>query len=85
MNRTYENLKKLIEAGRYDMEDMYNKLDLFFAVGRINSIEYIELTGMIEPLISLVDEDPESVDELEQDLVIESDLDDVEDVLQEEK
>lgn len=46
---TYKNVKLLITAGRYEREDMYNKLDLFFAVGRISSGEYIELTGLIGP------------------------------------
>lgn len=33
MNRTYENCKLLITAGRYTYEDMFNKLDLFLMMG----------------------------------------------------
>lgn len=44
---TYRLCKRLIEAGRTD--NMLNKLDLFFAVGRITDDEYIELTGMLMP------------------------------------
>lgn len=62
MNRTYQNLKLLIEAGRYEVEDMYDKLDLFFAVGRISLDEYIELTGLIEPKPV---EEPENIIEAE--------------------
>lgn len=44
---TYTLCKRLIEAGR--TENMFNKLDIFFAVGRITDDEYIELTGMLIP------------------------------------
>lgn len=44
---TYTLCKRLIEAGRTD--NMFNKLDIFFAVGRITDDEYIELTGMLIP------------------------------------
>ena len=44
---TYTLCKRLIEAGRTD--NMLNKLDVFFAVGRITDDEYIELTGMLTP------------------------------------
>ena len=44
---TYTLCKRLIEAGRTD--NMPNKLDIFFAVGRITDDEYIELTGMLMP------------------------------------
>ena len=44
---TYTLCKRLIEAGRTD--NMLNKLDIFFAVGRITDDEYIELTGMLMP------------------------------------
>lgn len=44
---TYTLCKRLIEAGRTD--NMLNKLDVFFAVGRITDDQYIELTGMLTP------------------------------------
>lgn len=56
---TYKNLKLLIGAGRYEVDDMYNKLDLFLMVGRITVDEYIELTGMIEPEEVPVEPEPE--------------------------
>lgn len=49
MNRTYENCKLLITAGRYAYEDMFNKLDLFLMMGRITEAEYVELTGLLTP------------------------------------
>ena len=50
MNRTYENCKLLITAGRYTYEDMFNKLDLFLMMGRVTEAEYVELTGLpVEP------------------------------------
>lgn len=42
---TYKLCKRLIEAGRTD--NMQDKLDVFFAVGRITDEQYIELTGML--------------------------------------
>ena len=44
---TYTLCKRLIEAGRTN--NMQEKLDVFFAVGRITNDEYIELTGMLIP------------------------------------
>lgn len=49
MNRTYENCKLLITAGRYTYEDMFNKLDLFLMMGRVTEAEYVELTGLLTP------------------------------------
>ena len=51
-NMAYTLCKRLIEAGRTD--NMLNKLDIFFAVGRITDDEYIELTGMLIPVDELV-------------------------------
>ncbi|MGN0558215.1 MAG: hypothetical protein ACI4IS_02060 [Acutalibacteraceae bacterium] len=45
---TYTLCKRLIEAGRTN--NMQEKLDVFFAVGRITDDEYIELTGMLTPV-----------------------------------
>ena len=47
MNRTYENCKLIIIAGRYTYDDMFNKIDLFLMVGRITEAEYVELTGLL--------------------------------------
>lgn len=44
---TYRNCKKLIEAGRYEYEDMLNKLDVFLLGNRINKEEYIELIELM--------------------------------------
>ena len=49
MNRTYENCKLLITAGRYTYDDMFNKLDLFLMMGRVTEAEYVELTGLLTP------------------------------------
>jgi hypothetical protein len=40
---TYNLCKKLIEAGRMDA----NKLDVFYAAGRLTGEEYTELIGML--------------------------------------
>ncbi|WP_353096261.1 hypothetical protein [Tissierella praeacuta] len=39
----YNLLKNLIDAGKYEKEDMTNKLDVFFAFDRINTEQYQEL------------------------------------------
>lgn len=44
---TYKNCKKLIELGRYEKEDILNKLDVFLLNDRITQIEYEELASMI--------------------------------------
>lgn len=44
---TYRNCKKLIELGRYEREDMLNKLDVFLLNDRITQVQYEELVGMI--------------------------------------
>lgn len=44
---TYKNCKKLIEAGRYEYEDMMNKLDTFLLGDRITQAQYEELVEMI--------------------------------------
>lgn len=43
----YNLLKNLIEAGKYEKEDMQNKLDVFFAFDRITLEQYQELMEMI--------------------------------------
>lgn len=43
----YNLLKNLITAGKYDKEDMHNKLDVFFAFDRITLEQYQELIEMI--------------------------------------
>lgn len=53
---TYNLCKRLIEAGRTN--NMQEKLDVFFAVGRITDEQYIELTGMLMP----VDEQTETAE-----------------------
>lgn len=49
MNRTYENCKSIITAGRYTYDDMFNKIDLFLMMGRVTEAEYVELTGLLTP------------------------------------
>ncbi len=44
---TYRNCKKLIELGRYEREDMLNKLDIFLLNDRITQAQYEELVGMM--------------------------------------
>lgn len=44
---TYIFCKKLIEIGRYEKDDMLNKLDIFLLNDRITQSEYEELIDMI--------------------------------------
>lgn len=47
----YKLLKIIIARGNYDKEDMMNKLDAYFAFGRITTEEYNELMTIInEPI-----------------------------------
>ena len=41
----YRILKRLIEKGQ--TEGLTNKLDIFFAVGKLTEEEYTELTGLL--------------------------------------
>lgn len=43
----YKLMKRLIEAGRYDADDMKEKLDVYLLYGRITQAQYEELMGMI--------------------------------------
>lgn len=42
----YRTLKRLIELGR--TEGLAEKLDVFYAVGKLSEAEYTELTGLLE-------------------------------------
>ena len=44
---TYARLKKLIERGAYNKEDMLNKLDVFLMENRFTVEQYQELIGMM--------------------------------------
>lgn len=45
---TYARIKKIIQSGRYNREDMLGKLDVFLLAGRITIQEYDELAEMME-------------------------------------
>ena len=45
---TYTRIKKIIQSGRYNREDMLGKLDVFLLSGRITIQEYDELAEMME-------------------------------------
>ena len=42
----YRTLKRLIELGRTD--GLAEKLDIFYATGKISEAEYTELTGLLQ-------------------------------------
>lgn len=44
---TYKNCKKLIEAARYEYDDMMNKLDVFLLGNRITQSQYEDLVQMM--------------------------------------
>lgn len=45
---TYVYCKKIIEGGKYDKDDMLDKLDVFLLAGRITKKQYNELKSMME-------------------------------------
>lgn len=46
-NMIYARIKKLIEKGAYEKEDMLKKLDVFLLMNRITEEQYQELVGMM--------------------------------------
>lgn len=46
----YNISKNLIEAGRYEKEDMANKLDVFLMFDRITIEQYQELLELMNPV-----------------------------------
>lgn len=43
----YHMLKRIIEKGNYDAEDILNKLDTYYLVGRLTDDQYLELMFMV--------------------------------------
>lgn len=46
---TYTYCKSIIERGKFDAQEMKDKLDVFLLNDRITQEEYSELTKMIDP------------------------------------
>lgn len=44
----YQVLRRTIERGNFDLAEIQEKLDVFYAVGRITQDEYSELVGMLQ-------------------------------------
>jgi hypothetical protein len=44
---TYTALKRIIESGKYDGEDILTKLDIFYLGNRITEEQYKELKAMV--------------------------------------
>ena len=44
----YQVLRRTIERGNFDLAEIQEKLDVFYAVGRIIQDEYSELVGMLQ-------------------------------------
>lgn len=44
---TFMICKRVIEIGRYEKEDMLNKLDVFLLSDRLSQSEYEELVGLL--------------------------------------
>lgn len=49
----YRTLKRMIERGQTD--GIENKLDIFFAAGKLNEEEYNTLIGMLHPEKSITE------------------------------
>lgn len=45
---TFERIKRIIQSGRYDPQDIFAKLDVFLLAGRITPKEYDTLAEMME-------------------------------------
>lgn len=45
----YVMLKRLITKGNYDKDDMINKLDTYYLMGRLTDDEYMELMNIVVP------------------------------------
>ena len=45
----YKLMKRIIERGDYDKADVIDKLDTFYAAGRMSKTEYEELMGLVNP------------------------------------
>ena len=44
---TYNYCKKIIAGGKYDKEEMMDKLDVFLLAGRISDEQYKELVNLL--------------------------------------
>jgi hypothetical protein len=44
---TYMAMKKIIQAGSFDKEDVMEKLDIFLAGNRITKEQYKELSALV--------------------------------------
>jgi len=44
---TYLAMKKIIEAGNFDRDDVMDKLDIFYAGNRITKNQYQELVALV--------------------------------------
>lgn len=45
----YKLMKRIIERGDYDAFDVLDKLDTFYAAGRMTKEQYEELLAMVNP------------------------------------
>lgn len=45
----YKLMKRIIERGGYNIDDVMEKLDTFYAAGRMTKEQYEELMDMIHP------------------------------------
>lgn len=45
----YRLMKRIIERGSYDKADVMDKLDTYYASGRLTKEQYEELMGMVNP------------------------------------
>ena len=43
----YHMLKRIIDKGNYDADDILNKLDTYYLVGRLTDDQYLELMFMV--------------------------------------
>lgn len=43
----YHMLKRIIESGNYNKDDILNKIDTYYLVGRITDEQYLELLSLI--------------------------------------
>ncbi len=63
MNVIYQLLKTMINSNKYNKKELADKVDVFFAMGRITQEQYIELVEELTPPKPLEEPKKEVVEE----------------------
>lgn len=55
----YKLMKRIIERGDYDKDDVLDKLDTFYAAGRMTKEQYEELVALVNPAATTTESEGE--------------------------